>query len=217
MNYSERSTRMLAVAFAAAAFFVVVLAALLGSRVTGAANTKLIDDFGQLVASAVAAGCCLVIALRAAGLRRAAWALIGAYAGIWAGSELVWLLFDLSSDTQKPFPSIAAIGFVAAVPLAVAGSLAFGLRGGAHLSAVVRALDAVTVGVALMLICWFPVLERVFQTSSVRGRLRADEPEHPDRRHSRRDSFVERHRELRVSPTAFAGRCGGGVRLDLDC
>lgn len=156
---------MLAVAFAAAAFFVVVLAALLGSRVTGAANTKLIDDFGQLVASAVAAGCCLVIALRAAGLRRAAWALIGAYAGIWAGSELVWLLFDLSSDTQKPFPSIAAIGFVAAVPLAVAGSLAFGLRGGAHLSAVVRALDAVTVGVALMLICWFPVLERVFQTN----------------------------------------------------
>ena len=90
---------------------------------------------------------------------------MAAYCSIWSGSALVWLLFDVSGQTQKPFSSIAAVGFVASVPFAVAGSLLFSLRRGSRLPVVVRALDAVTVAAALMLICWVPVLERVFDLS----------------------------------------------------
>ncbi len=120
---------------------------------------------GQLIASAVAAACCLVAAIRASGVRKAAWALVAAYGALWAGSSFIWLLFDVSGQNQKPFSSIAALGFVMSVPFAVAGSLAFSLRRWSRLPLLVRALDAVTVAAALMLICWVPVLERVFDLS----------------------------------------------------
>ncbi len=157
--------RLRAVAGGAVVVFLATLAFVLSTRAGGAPSAKLVDDAGQLIASWVATACCLVAALRASRVRRAAWALLATYCAVWAGSALIWLLFDVSGQTQKPFSSIAAIGFVASVPFAIAGSLLFSLRRGSRLPVVVRALDAVTVASALMLICWIPVLESVFDLS----------------------------------------------------
>jgi diguanylate cyclase len=155
----------MAVAGGAAAVFFGALAVFLATRAGGTVVAKLVDDSGQLIAGILAATCCLVAAFRASGSRRAAWALLTAYCGIWAGSALIWLLFDISGQTQKPFSSIAAVGFVVAVPFAIVGSLGFSLRRGSRLPLLVRVLDAVTVAAALMLICWVPVLEHVFDLS----------------------------------------------------
>ena len=150
---------------AAAVAGLLTLGVLMGTGVLGVQGGKVADDVGQLVAGILAAAMCIVAGVRSAGVRRVAWGLIAMYCALWAISVVTWLVYDLTAGTQMPFPSLSAVGFVAAVPFAVAGSAAFSIRRGSQLPLVVRVLDAVTVGLALMLICWVPILERVFVSS----------------------------------------------------
>lgn len=163
--HSRRSMRPIAAA-AATVLALAALAAILATGFLGPQVGKIIDDCGQLLASTVAAACCWIAGRRVTGSRRVAWRLLAAYSAVWAISVAIWLAYDVSNGTQAPFTTVAAIGFVASVPFAIAGSLAFGFRHGSRIPLLVRILDAVTVGLALMLICWVPVLEDVFNASS---------------------------------------------------
>ena len=150
---------------AAAIIGLVTLGLLMATGALGAQGGKVADDAGQLIGSALAAVMCAVASVRSRGVRRVAWGLIAMYCTLWSISIVTWLIFDVSGGTQMPFPSLSAVGFVAAVPFAVAGGATFGVRRGSQLPLVVRVLDAVTVGLALMLICWVPILEHVYLAS----------------------------------------------------
>jgi len=141
------------------------LGLLMATGALGAHGGKVADDSGQLIASFLAACMCTVASVRSAGVRRVAWGLVAMYCVVWAISIATWLVFDVSNGTQMPFPSLSAVGFVAAVPFAVVGGATFSIRRGSQLPLVVRVLDAVTVGLALMLISWVPILEQVFLAS----------------------------------------------------
>jgi hypothetical protein len=90
----------------------------------GARVTDAVDDIGELVAALAAAVLCSVAALRTSS-RRSCWVLLGASSFAWAAGEAAWTYYDLIRGVQVPFPSFADLGFLTAVPLAVAGLLLF--------------------------------------------------------------------------------------------
>ena len=94
-------------------------------RVGGARLTNAVDDIGELVAALVAAGACNGAARRF-GRTRPGWGFLAASCFAWGCGEAVWCYYDLVQGVVVPFPSLADVGFLSAVPLAVVGLLAFG-------------------------------------------------------------------------------------------
>src|SRR5438045_7823291 len=62
-----------------------------------------IDDIGEAVAAALAAGACGWAASRARGRDRLGWALMGISAGLWAAGEVVWSIDEVFLGIQ-PYP-----------------------------------------------------------------------------------------------------------------
>src|SRR5207302_4019057 len=79
------------------------------------------DDIGEAVAAAIASAACAWAASRARGKDRLGWALMGTSAGLWAAGEVVWSIYEVGMGVQVPYPSLADVGFLAAVPFAFVG------------------------------------------------------------------------------------------------
>jgi len=125
-----------------------------------------IDDIGEAVAAAIASAACAWAASRARGKDRLGWALMGTSAGLWAAGEVVWSIYEVGMGVQVPYPSLADVGFLAAVPFAFVGIRAFwsDARG---TSARWRVwFDGVIVAIALTSTAWAFGLKDVWQSSS---------------------------------------------------
>src|SRR2546430_8891484 len=86
---------------------------------------RAVDDIGEPLAAAIAAVACAWAASRAAGKDRLGWALMGISASLWAAGEVVWSIYEVGLAVDVPYPSLADVGFLAAVPFALAGIRAF--------------------------------------------------------------------------------------------
>lgn len=84
-----------------------------------------IDDIGEAVAAALASLACAWAARREHGKDRLGWALMSISACLWAAGEVVWSIYEVGLGVQTPYPSLADVGFLAAVPFAIAGIRAF--------------------------------------------------------------------------------------------
>lgn len=115
-----------------------------------------VDDLGQLVAAAAAAGCCWVAACAASPVRvRWAWRLLAAGCLCWAAGEGVWSYDELFSGRVAPFPSLADVGFLAFTLLAAAALLLL-LPTGLH-AATARLrdlLDGLIIAGSLLVLAW---------------------------------------------------------------
>src|SRR6185312_5859590 len=96
-----------------------------GMRVGGDAVTVAVEDFGQALAALVAAAACIRAGQRSSDRLRKEWWLLAASAASWFIGETIWSVYEVGAGIEVPFPSIADVGFVVAVPLAIAGILAF--------------------------------------------------------------------------------------------
>jgi diguanylate cyclase (GGDEF)-like protein/PAS domain S-box-containing protein len=124
-----------------------------------------VSDLGTAVAALVAARSCRRAAKRAAdrALRRV-WILVGLSALSWGVGRAIWSWYELVERRPVPFPSAADAAFLAAVPLAVAGMLAFP-RGGSSAAGRVRALiDGLMIAASALMASWVFVLRAVFKT-----------------------------------------------------
>lgn len=146
---------------ATAAFAVWLLFGIGGSRLTIA-----VDDVGGGVASAAAAVSCTLAARRSLGRVRMAWALIALSAAGWTVGEVIWSVYEVGLGLTVPYPSAADIAYLLAIPLAIAGVLAFThapsrftTRGEAVLAGSIVALSLVFVG-------WASGLGDVYSSSS---------------------------------------------------
>src|SRR5260370_8361619 len=45
--------------------------------------------------------------------------------GLWAAGEVVWSIYEVGMGVQVPYPSLADVGCLSAVPFAIAGIRAF--------------------------------------------------------------------------------------------
>lgn len=84
-----------------------------------------IDDIGEALAAALASAASAWAASRASGKDRLGWALMSISAGLWAAGEVAWSVYEVGLGVPVPFPSLADVGFLSAVPFAVAGIRAF--------------------------------------------------------------------------------------------
>src|SRR5213595_4195792 len=97
-----------------------VLRGLAGLCLGGVTTTQRVDDIAEFVVAFLAAAGCVFAAVRHQGRTRIAWTLMGASAFAWGAGEVVWSYYELLVGQQVPFPSFADLGYLLAVPLAIA-------------------------------------------------------------------------------------------------
>ena len=160
-----RTNRRLVSALAASALFTLVIGAWLIFSWGGVKRTEQIDDISQFVIAFLAAAACAFAAWRLTGRRRLAWGLIGASAFCWGLGEVVWSYYELLKGQQVPFPSFADLGYLLAVPLAIAGVLFFPLASRAS-SLIRTVLDGLVIAGSLLIVSWATVLGTVYRAGT---------------------------------------------------
>jgi diguanylate cyclase (GGDEF)-like protein/PAS domain S-box-containing protein len=84
----------------------------------------------------------------------------------WGSGQAAWTWYESVLGREVPFPSLADVGYLAAVPLAAAAllSLPFAARGLA--GRVRQVLDGLMIAASLLLISWVLVLKTLFQAGA---------------------------------------------------
>ena len=138
----------------------------------GADRPGLLASHLAAMAAAVTAGCAaLATAYRLAGRPRLAWALIGAGTLAWCAGEATRCWYDLVLHRTPTSPGPPDVGYLLAVPLAVAGLAVFPAdRCGRRSRAVV---DAMLIGGSVLLVSWVAVLRCIPGNPAI-GRLALD-------------------------------------------
>jgi signal transduction histidine kinase len=170
-----RSFRLVAMAAAAlGAGFLVWVGLGLGADRT----TTLVSNLFQAVAALAAAGACYNAARRnpygfgrawTASLHRA-WRLLGSAALAWGLGQVVWTFIELRGG-EASVPSLADAGYLTALPLLVAGVLAFPtapMRATARLRTL---LDGLLIAASLLFLGWATVLGDAFPSDDASSTL----------------------------------------------
>jgi len=137
----------------------------LGFGLGGLRTTVAVDDIGEGVASGIAGACCLIAALRASHRSRLGWSLLAAAALAWTAGEIAWSVYEVGMNVAVPFPSVADVGFLLAVPLGLAGLLTLPLAPSRTTTRVRSILDGGIIALSLLFVCWAFVLGPVYQSS----------------------------------------------------
>lgn len=125
--------------------------------------TTVMDDITQIVAPYFAAVCCLVAGLRMHGRRRFAWLMLGASAAVWGIGSGAWAYYEVLRGEAVPYPSLADVGYLSAVPLAAVALIAFFRRGEASVR---HLLDGLLVAGGLLAVSWATVIGALFASHS---------------------------------------------------
>ncbi len=119
-----------------------------------AANTA-IDGVGEVVSALLAALGCLYAAVRSLSpRRRLAWRLLAASALAWGGAEAISIVYEVGLGTAPPDVSLAAAGYVLAIPLRVAAILVLIAAPRRTASQWLLWLDGLIVGLSLLFVAW---------------------------------------------------------------
>jgi signal transduction histidine kinase len=174
----QRSFRLfVAGSVALAILFLVWILLGLGGRTA----TKLVSDLFQAATALVAASACFNAARRnpygfgrawTASLHRA-WRLLGSAALAWGLGQVVWTVQELRlpNDATVPVPSLADVGYLAALPLLIAGVLAFPtapMRATARLRTL---LDGLLIAASLLFLGWATLLGDAFRSQGLSSTL----------------------------------------------
>jgi len=149
-----------------------------GIGIGGKAVTELVSNLVQASAALLAAAACFSAAGRnpygfgrawTASLHRA-WRLLGSAALAWGLGQVVWTVIELR-DGSPAVPSPADVGYLATVPLLIAGVLAFPtapMRATARLRTL---LDGLLIAASLLFLGWATVLGDAFRSNGTSSAL----------------------------------------------
>ena len=128
----------------------------------GLVVARLVSNLGLITAAGVAAISCALAGRRSIDGSRRAWFLFGASCASWGLGQTTWTVYETVLGRTVPFPSLADIGYLSAVPLAVAAlfSMPSTTRGSA--SRVRMVLDGLVTASSLMVVSWALVLGALF-------------------------------------------------------
>lgn len=133
------------------------------SGLGGEAASTAITDLAAVV-TALSGAWIVLRAARGAG-DPVPWRYLGAAMALWGLGEVIWGYYEVILGDEVPFPSIADIAYLAAVPFAVVGVLAFA-RGSGIRFQVRTILDGCLVSGALLFITWALVLGPVWRADA---------------------------------------------------
>ena len=118
------------------------------------------DDIGEAAAALIAAGACAWTASRSDSQMRRGWALLGVSALAWCIGQVVWTIDEVVLGIA-PFPSLADVGFLVAVPLAIFGVLSFWTAPRGTAERWRLWLDGLNIVLALIFTAWALGLQQV--------------------------------------------------------
>jgi hypothetical protein len=100
------------------------------------------------------------------GRLRWSWSLLGASAVSWALGQVVWSYYELMAGREVPFPSLADLGYLLAVPLAAAALVTHAATPTRGVSHAQRLLDGLVIATAVLAVSWQTVLGALFRTET---------------------------------------------------
>lgn len=134
-------------------------------QVGGETPTNAIDDIGEAVAAGVAAISCGLAGVRSQGRLRRAWVLLALSAASWCLGEIVWSVSEVGFGITPVSPSVSDVGFLAAIPLAIAGIMSFASTARGTSTGLRLWLDRAIVAISLLYVGWELGLGGVFAGS----------------------------------------------------
>jgi diguanylate cyclase (GGDEF)-like protein len=124
----------------------------------GADFTTWLDDVGEGVAAAIGSACCFAVAHKSSGKFRLAWYQLGAASASWAIGEGVWCWYQLGRNIEVPFPSLADLFFLLAVPFMAGGVVLLGEASGAVTRSLRALIDGAIIAGSLLFVSWATAL-----------------------------------------------------------
>ncbi|MDQ6856527.1 MAG: EAL domain-containing protein [Candidatus Dormibacteraeota bacterium] len=122
------------------------------------AVTLPVDDLAEVVAPMLAAAACAVAGRRHAGRARIGWYLVGASAATWGAGQAAWSWLELVAHQDNPFPSLADVGHLGAVPLILGGLFTMPVWPPGWVAKLRALADGLLIAGGLLLISWHTVL-----------------------------------------------------------
>jgi hypothetical protein len=150
-----------------ALFATAMFAACVGLRVAGPSTVLYVDDIGTLFAALAASLLCLRAGVRQVGALRRSWWLLGAACAAWTLGEVIWAVHDLALHDAVPVPSWADLGYLSAIPLAVAALLSHPTMAGSAAHRTRDTLDGLLVATALLFVSWTFVLGPLWHSTDL--------------------------------------------------
>jgi hypothetical protein len=163
---SDRYHRSFAAAVVTVAAGSIVYALILKYGWFGDRAVTAIDDIGEATAAAIACVACAWASRRATGKERLGWALMSISTGLWSGGQITWSVYEVGLQQQVPSPGLTDIGFLGAVPFAIAGIRAFWSNARGTSASWRVWFDGVIVALALTSTAWAFGLRDVYQTEA---------------------------------------------------
>ena len=144
------------------------LATLLG----GLHITRDVDDFATAGMAAAAAISCAVAGGHHLGGARRFWRLLAAAMAAWTIGEAVWAYYDLVLGRHVPVPSYADVGYLGAIPLAIAALFSHPHNRGNREVRLRATLDGFVLATSLLFLRWSFILGAVWSRSDLSGAAR---------------------------------------------
>jgi diguanylate cyclase (GGDEF)-like protein/PAS domain S-box-containing protein len=135
----------------------------------GPRATQAISNFGLIAAAALAGLACLATARHGTAQQERMWKLLGISALSWGSGQAAWTWYETVLGREVPFPSLADVGYLAAVPLAAAALLSLPFAAPSLAGRVRQVLDGLMIAASLLLISWVLVLHNLFQAGADNG------------------------------------------------
>ena len=120
--------------------------------------SKHVSNVGLTVMPLVAAWQCAVQARGVAGRLRRGWLLMGGSCLAWGLGMVVWSAYESIGGRDVPFPSLADVGYLATVPLAVAALLIFPTAPQRMAAQIRTVVDGLVIGASLLIVSWILAL-----------------------------------------------------------
>jgi hypothetical protein len=135
----------------------------------GARASQAISNFGLIAAAGAAGITCIRTARFSSPRQSRMWKLMGASALSWASGQAAWTWYESVLGREVPFPSLADVGYLVAVPLAAAALLSLPFAARSLAGRVRQVLDGLMIAASLLLISWVLVLNQVFAAGADNG------------------------------------------------
>jgi len=142
-------------------------AAWIGLRVGGAQATLWIDDGVTPLAALIACVLCLCARARNSGRMRLFWTLLGSATAFWTIAEIIWGYYALVLDVAVPVPSWADVGYLSAIPLAVAALVVHPATRGSGTRKTRSLFDSLVLATALLFLSWTLVLGPLWRSTDL--------------------------------------------------
>jgi hypothetical protein len=144
-----------------------VVGACIGLRIGGGRVTLWVDDGVTPLAALIACVLCFRASARHSGRMRLFWLLLAGATGLWTLAEVIWGYYALILSVEVPAVSWADVGYLSAIPVAVAALVVHPATGGGGTRKARSVFDGLVVATALMFLSWTLVLGPLWRSADL--------------------------------------------------